>query len=258
MRRARQAAATTPTGIIRKLDQNKQLISPLLALPRELRDQICSYVVGGDYLHVTDGGTKVRLCRQPRRFHLRLGSIKSSPILQAFRRDLASHDDCYIDREDQPVASGISWPLLLVCRQLYNEASPLVFSANVFVFRRYYMVERFILMHSEEQRLAMRDVILEKLFDVDRVSFRLTPNLARITIFALLHNRGEYCPSHSHVQTFELLSEQLSRLTRVSVCLEYSGISYATGWGFRKAEGNIEGFLMGNASLSQVTIRLLE
>lgn len=148
--------------------------------------------------------------------------------------------------------------LLLACRQIYHEAALLLCSENTFVFSRYYMIEPSLLTLNDECRMALREVVLEKLIDIDRLSLELAPMLARITIFALIHNREQYRPSYSHLRTVERLRMQLQRLARVSVCLEYCEISRTKVWDLRKAEANIEEFLKRKVTLSQETTTLLD
>jgi hypothetical protein len=116
--------------------------SPLLALPSELLNKILQGVVADQVVHILPEGSrkyKTRICASPEdcptsespRIHLALDDNTAS--------DGMDDDSCYTLRHKEcehsaTTKSGLNLDALLVCRQIYREASLLPFQQNFFVF----------------------------------------------------------------------------------------------------------------------------
>jgi hypothetical protein len=231
---------------------------PLLSLPAELLDKIYEHVFGNHWLHVSRDGRSVKLCWRPDRFLMRRDVIKSSPTRQRFVPAFAFHYECHVDRDCFPGSMAIPLEFLRTCQKVYSAANLLPFSANTFVFQRCSVVERFYEHHGRERGLAMKSVLLEYLLDVDHESHGLLTKVKNITVFALLFDRADFRSGmHSHTHMFTSLREKKSRFMSADVCLEYCGTSRVGDWDFRRAEADIEQYLMGSPLLSERTCKLL-
>jgi hypothetical protein len=144
----------------------------------------------------------------------------------------------------------------MVCRKVYSEARLLPFSMNIFVFERRSILACFLKTQSEERGLALRSLLLECLLDVDHESHRFLAKVKHITVFALLFDRVQDW-SDSHVVTFTSLPDHMAYLSSANVCLEFCGSTGMSDWDFRRAEADIEDYLMGGACLSDRTRKLL-
>lgn len=120
------------------------------------------------------------------------------------------------------------------------------------------MVERFFEHHGRERGLAMKSVLLEYLTDVDYESHGLLSEVKNIMVFALLFDHADYRSDiHSHTHMFTSLREKKPFFLSADVCLEYCGRSRMGDWDFRRAEADIEQYLMGSPLLSKKTRKLL-
>jgi hypothetical protein len=246
-------------------ETEKAVDSRLLALPVELRRQIYEYAVGGNWLHVGTEGRSVRPCVNPRRFRLRRDVIKSSPTRQRFTHALASHDECFTACVEQETSTRLCLALLQVCRQVYFEARLVPFSANTFVFKQRFVLERFFLVQGWERGLALRSVIFMHLLDNDYGLHHLMPNVKHVLFFVLLYRRAERgTRERSYIRTFTDYRNDIHSLVSAEVCLEFcggydtEGLNWLNDWDFRMAESNIEGLLIKGHPLSARTLSLLE
>lgn len=149
--------------------------SSLLALPSELLNKILQGVVADQIVHILPEGSrkyKTRICASPEdcptsespRIHLALDDNTTS--------DGIDDDSCYTLRHQEcehsaPTKSGLNLDVLLVCRQIYREASLLPFQQNTFVFGLHAPIEGqrptmagFINRLKREQRGALRHVTI--------------------------------------------------------------------------------------------------
>jgi len=116
--------------------------SPLLAMPSEILNKILQDVVDEQTVHVLPEGRrkyKTRICASPEDC-----LTSESPRIHLARDDNAVSDGmeddscytiCHKECEDNVTTkSGLNLDALLVCRQIYREASLLPFQKNTFVF----------------------------------------------------------------------------------------------------------------------------
>ena len=164
----------------------------LLTLPGEIRLQIYEHAVGGHWLHVDAEGRSIRPYLNPCHFRLRCDVIKSSTTRQRFTHALASHDECLTACAKQESTNEVCLALLRVCRHVYLEARLVPFSANTFIFKQRFVLERFFLMQGWERGLALRLVIFMHLLDDDYGLHHLMPNVKCILLFVLLYRRAEH------------------------------------------------------------------
>ena len=236
-----------------------------LALPVEIRLQIYEHAVGGDWLHVGAEGRSVRPCLDPRRFRLRRDVIKSSPTRQRFTHALALHDRCFTACVEQETSDRLCLALLRVCRQVYFEARLVPFSANTFVFKQCFVLERFFLVQGWERGLSLRRVVFMHLLGDDYGLHHLMPNVKHILFFVLLHCRADHgARERSYIRTFVDYRKDVHSLVSAEVCLEFcggygtKGLDWLNDWDFRTAESNIEDLLIKCTPLSARTLSLLE
>ncbi|KAF2121366.1 hypothetical protein BDV96DRAFT_682612 [Lophiotrema nucula] len=107
--------------------------SPLLRLPRELRDQIYDLVFVGEHVHVTYDQNKRRL-----------SSVSLPHSLNPFR--VGSYDE--LEKSDFPRSTTLS----PVCRQLHLETELLPYQSNVWSFATYTALNQFL---ADRQRLPL-------------------------------------------------------------------------------------------------------
>lgn len=253
------------TNSRRLVEVEKAVDSRLLMLPMEIRRQIYEHVVGDNWLHVDAEGRSVRPCLNPCRFRLRSDVIKSSPTRQRFTHALASHDECFTACAKQETSNRLCLALLQVCRQVYFEARLVPFSANTFVFKQRFVLERFFLVQGWERGLALRSVIFMHLLDNDYGLHHLMPNVKHISFFVLLYRRAERATrERSYIRTFTAYRNDVHSLVSAEVCLEFcggydkEGLDWLRDWDFRMAESNIEDLLIKGTPLSARTLSLLE
>ena len=104
----------------------------------------------------------------------------------------------------------------------------------------------------------MKSVLLEFLTDVDYESHGLLSEVKNIIVFALLFDQADFRSDiHSHTRMFMSLREKKPFFVSADVCLEYCGTSRMGDWDFRRAEADIEQYLMGGPLLSERTRKLL-
>ncbi|GAB7336684.1 hypothetical protein MBLNU13_g10355t1 [Cladosporium sp. NU13] len=104
----------------------------------------------------------------------------------------------------------------------------------------------------------MKSVLLEYLTDVDYESHGLLSKVKNIMVFALLSDHADFGSGiHSHTRMFTSLREEEAFFVSADVCLEYCGTSRMRDWDFRRAEADIEQYLMGSPLLSERTRKLL-
>lgn len=238
--------------------------SRLLALPGEIRQLIYGFVFGGNWLHVSTEGSTVRPCLKPHRFRLRYEVIKDSPTRQRFVQGLASHDECFAEYTEGETADQLCLGLLQVCRQVYNEARLVPFSANTFIFKQRSVLQRFFLTQGWERGLALRRAVLMYLLDSDYGLHHLMPNVTHVLIFVLLYRRiGQGARERSYTRTFVDYRSDIRSLASAKVCLEFcsdydaEGLGWLNDWDFRMAESNIEDLLTKGTPLSARTLSLL-
>lgn len=239
-------------------------LSRLLILPAEIRQLIYGFVFGGNWLHVNSEGSTVRPCLKPHRFHLRYEVIKNSPTRQRFVQGLASHDECFAEYTKGETADQLCLGLLQVCRQVYDEARLVPFSANTFIFKQRSVLQRFFLAQGWERCLALRRAILMYLLDSDYGLHHLMPNVKHVLIFVLLYRRiGQGARERSYARTFVDYRSDIRSLVSAKICLEFcsdcdaEGLGWLNDWDFRMAESNIEDLLMKGTPLSVRTLSLL-
>jgi hypothetical protein len=238
--------------------------SRLLALPVEIRRLIYGFVFGGNWLHVGTEGSTVRSCLKPHRFRLRYEVIKNSPTRQRFVQGLASHDECFAEYSEGVTANQLCLGLLQVCRQVYDEARLVPFSANTFIFKQRSVLQRFYLVQGWERGLALRRAVLMHLLDSDYGLHHLIPNVKHVLIFVLLYRRiGQGARERSYTRTFLDYRSDIRSLASAKVCLEFcsdydaEGLGWLNDWDFRMAESNIEDLLIKGTPLSARTLSLL-
>jgi hypothetical protein len=236
----------------------------LLALPVEIRRLIYGFVFGGNWLHVSTEGSAVRPCLEPHRFRLRHEVIKNSPTRQRFVQCLASHNACFSEYKEGETANQLCLGLLQVCRQVYNEARLVPFSANTFIFKQRSVLQRFFLTQGWERGLALRRAVLMYLLDSDYGLHHLMPNVKHVLIFVLLYRRiGQGARERSYTRTFVDYRNDIRSLASAKVCLEFcsdydaEGLEWLNYWDFRLAESNIEDLLIKGTPLSARTLSLL-
>lgn len=124
--------------------RNKQN-SPLLALPSEILSDILRYVVADKVVHVLpeDGDTvKTRVCLSPEdcpnpdspRAKIAHEDNTVSDGMEDDTCFTTRHQECSDDDYTVDAKQGLSLDVMLVCRQIYKEASLLPFQENEFVF----------------------------------------------------------------------------------------------------------------------------
>lgn len=209
------------------------LTSPFLRLPAELRSKIYSALLGGNVIHI--GGTG----HQPfAEGHLPNGrccsctaalsdgdcfakyTLQQKPLKGALPPDRFSrrHRDCH----RYPVSHRLRLDILLVCRQIYQEAASLVFEENTFTLCRPYSVGPFLTRLNSAQLKAIRTMAVYSVeslatwigpFDDSDLTSYLT-GLLRLQVFIELkyHYGGQFHPSQV-LKISETQDRRMSGLT---------------------------------------------
>jgi hypothetical protein len=172
---ARLLDLSAPPEFTLAISERNKKESPLLAFPSEILNKILQEVVADQTVHVLpEGGRKykTRICASPEDC-----PTSESPRIHLARDDNAvsdgmEDDSCYTTRhkecEDNGITkSGLNLDVLLVCRQIYREASLLPFQKNTFVFGLHPLSEGprltmagFVNRLKREQRKAIQHVII--------------------------------------------------------------------------------------------------
>lgn len=144
---------------------------PLLSLPAELRAKLYTTILGGNVIHV--GGTghqpyaegmlsygRCCSCTAPisdvdcyKRY-----TLQSKPLAGELPPDRFSrrHRDCH----RLPVSHRLKLNLLRVCKQIYQEAAPLVFEENIFALSRPSSLRPFLERLNDTQVKSIRTIMV--------------------------------------------------------------------------------------------------
>ena len=131
---------------------------PFLDLPAELRTEIYALMLGGHIIHISFPGNTGYCVSEERS---RRACICKADITdrEGFIRD----ESVICDRHDlcsEAAADIIDFGILLVCRQVYREAAPVVFKANTFTFFSPHTTRIFLQELTEAQQSAIQSIII--------------------------------------------------------------------------------------------------
>ena len=141
--------------------------SPLLILPREIRDQIFNYLIGSQTLHIcnpeakniTHSVCKASESERDARLAHRLGWEPNED--RRLRSYTYRHSLCFSLGWKRPSTRSsfqLSLSLLRVSQQVYQEASYLLWTSNLFLFSKPETFTGFISARSREHRALIRRV----------------------------------------------------------------------------------------------------
>lgn len=216
-------------------ERNKQN-SPLLALPPEILSDILKYVVADKVVHVVpeDGDeVKTRVCMSPEDYP----DSESPRVIIAPNDNTVSdgmgndtcfntrHQECSDDDYAVDGKQGLNLDVLLVCRQIYKEASLLPFQENEFVFGLQPMddcprptMDRWINRLLPEQREAVRHVTVASsaCVSTDKVQLArftglrslhllLAPGYEPAVLYQMVHNTWRF--AHRYAQKWQSLRD---------------------------------------------------
>lgn len=217
-------------GATLAISSRNQKESRLLALPSEILNKILKEVVADQTVHVLPEGSrkyKTRICADPEDC-----PTKESPRIHLAPEDNTvsdgmDDDSCYTLRHKEcehsaTTKSGLNLDVLLVCRQIYREASLLPFQENTFVFGLHAPIKGprpnmavFVNRLKHEQREAIRHVTIVSGNDlqVGKAKGQLGQLRGLQSLHVLIHS-GSFV-TNVHFMIFE--------------CLGFASM-YRTGW----------------------------
>lgn len=208
---------------------------------------------------MSQDGRRAVPCIQPEKYRIRRDAIKNRAKGQRFLPAMATHHDCRLGFFGHRTRRLEGIEILLVCRQIYNEASKVPFTSNIFVFRQSGVLQRFCQRNGRTRVELIRSLVLEYLVDTQGTNRILLSGARNVLIFALLFEPPDHrFGSHSRLKTIAMLRRSMPILTSATVCLEYCRNKQPHREKFRAIESNLEEFLTRRSAIDSNTSRILE
>lgn len=151
--------------------------SPLLRLPLEVKNLIYKHAFGGQLVHIVqnpdEGAAKFRntICRAPISEEEAQENFDSESTNRWYAPANEGRHGCCDQRDDEGVydekPESLSLSVLRCCRQIYNEAHHVPYSANTFSCDTPDTLQSFVLSLAQgnhENHLAVRSLFIEMIF----------------------------------------------------------------------------------------------
>ncbi|KAF2144434.1 uncharacterized protein K452DRAFT_316431 [Aplosporella prunicola CBS 121167] len=168
----------------------KRKIFPFLKLPRELKDMIYEHV-----LRDSEGINLVNKTKQYRRTVQRVHNFDEYRKLLQRKQRLQKHRHCCGSRRLHQLPSEtegvkpLALQLLVTCRQIHDEALPILYGSNAFTFENMPALFHFLANTSTRNRALLKDLTVCSFFQTSAQKAMNPPAFALLATGALNLNR---------------------------------------------------------------------